>query len=81
MSNFCAQCGSEIKVNFKFCPNCGAEVPSHPQNEKIEKKQNSNETHSSDDESQVIICDNCGEENPLTETTCTSCGARGELTR
>ena len=76
MSNFCARCGSEIKENFKFCPNCGAEVPSHPQNDKIEKQQGTNGIHPLGNESQAIICDNCGEENPLTEITCLSCGAR-----
>lgn len=76
MSNFCAQCGSEVKENFKFCPNCGAEIPSYPKKDKIEKKQNTNEIHQSVNEAQIIICDNCGEENPLTETTCISCGAR-----
>ena len=76
MSNFCTQCGSEINENFRFCPNCGAEVHSLTQNNNIEKKQSTGETHPSNDESQVIVCDNCGEENPLTETTCVSCGAR-----
>jgi len=74
MYNFCAQCGSEISEKYKFCPNCGTEISPRSQENQIEKNQNVNDTQSSGDETQVIICSNCGEENSKSEITCISCG-------
>jgi cytochrome c-type biogenesis protein CcmH/NrfG/predicted RNA-binding Zn-ribbon protein involved in translation (DUF1610 family) len=76
MSNFCAQCGSEVSENFKFCPNCGAEIIAYQQIKNLEKEQSIDEFGSSQEELSVIVCDNCGEENPQTADTCISCGAR-----
>ena len=74
MPNFCAQCGSEVSEQFRFCPNCGAEIPFSPEDKNVEKNQSIDETQSSHDEVKIIICDNCGEENPSSEITCISCG-------
>ncbi|MCG6959005.1 tetratricopeptide repeat protein [bacterium BMS3Abin03] len=76
MSNFCTQCGSEVSEDFKFCPNCGAEIIARQRNRNQEKEGNIDETEQSQDVLNVIVCDNCGEENPQTADTCISCGAR-----
>lgn len=68
MPNFCAQCGSEVSEQYRFCPNCGAEIPSQSEANNVKK------TQPSQDEINFIICDNCGEENPQSESTCISCG-------
>jgi tetratricopeptide (TPR) repeat protein len=62
--NYCAECEFKIEGEFKFCPNCGSQIVSvvNPQG-KVTK--NSEE---------FIICKNCGEENPVENSDCFSCG-------
>lgn len=60
----CAECGFKIEGEYKFCPNCGSQINSEMQSpskttEKFEE---------------LLICKNCGEENPVDNSTCFSCG-------
>ncbi|NWG28209.1 MAG: tetratricopeptide repeat protein [Ignavibacteriaceae bacterium] len=57
---YCPECGFKIEGEFKFCPNCGSQINSS-------NKEN-------DVAIQRIICKNCGEENPIDNTECFSCG-------
>ncbi|MBE0538632.1 MAG: tetratricopeptide repeat protein [Ignavibacterium sp.] len=62
--NYCAECGFKIEGEFKFCPNCGSQIKlvgSFP-----------NKVTTNQDE--VVICKNCGEENPAENSECFSCG-------
>ena len=62
--NYCAECGFKIEGEFKFCPNCGSQINSGitSSDKRI--------THSKE----IIVCKNCGEENPLGNSECFSCG-------
>jgi len=62
--NYCAECGFKIEGEFKFCPNCGSQI-----NSGIIPR--SSKTKNSED---IIICKNCGEENPVENSDCFSCG-------
>lgn len=58
--NYCSECGFKIEGEFKFCPNCGNQI-----------------TSLNNDNVNVIqskICKNCGEENPIDNSECFSCG-------
>ena len=80
MANFCAECGSIANENFKFCPECGAKIITSIQNDTIEREQttNSNPTHKKTVD--VIICENCGDENPSDNEICDGCGSKLEGT-
>lgn len=69
MTRFCSSCGFEISGEFKFCPQCGVELISITQN-------NENEIEKVDNGDEVLICENCGEENPVSTEVCISCGAK-----
>ena len=62
--NYCAECGFKIEGEFKFCPNCGSQINSG-------MRPRSSMTKNSED---IIICKNCGEENPVENSDCFSCG-------
>ena len=62
--NYCAECGFKIEGEFKFCPNCGSQINSG-------MSPRSSMTKNSED---IIICKNCGEENPVENSDCFSCG-------
>jgi len=62
--NYCAECGFKIEGEFKFCPNCGSQINSG-------MSPHSSMTKNSED---IIICKNCGEENPVENSDCFSCG-------
>jgi len=64
--NYCAECGFKIEGEFKFCPNCGSKIYS----EMISSDKTQNGS------AELIICKNCGEENPLENSNCFSCGVR-----
>jgi len=62
--NYCAECGFKIEGEFKFCPNCGSQI----------KFLGSPPNKVTDNQDEVIICKNCGEENPAENSECFSCG-------
>ena len=65
MSKFCPECGLKLEKEFKFCPECGVNLENL-------KQQNS----SNDETNDVIVCDNCGEENSPENFVCAGCGIR-----
>lgn len=69
MPRFCSSCGFEISGEFKFCPQCGVEL-----NNITEPIENGIENVETSDE--VFICENCGEENPVSTEVCIGCGAK-----
>ena len=65
MFKFCPECGIKLDKEFKFCPECGVNLG------------NLNQQNSFDDETEeVVICDNCGEENSSENVVCAGCGIR-----
>lgn len=62
---YCTECGYKLDGEFKFCPNCGARlaVQSASKEEIIPVSTDT-----------IIVCKNCGEENPPENTVCFSCG-------
>lgn len=56
----CPECGFKLEGEFKYCPNCGSHINSS-------NKEN-------DFAIRRIVCKNCGEENPIDNTECFSCG-------
>jgi cytochrome c-type biogenesis protein CcmH/NrfG len=62
---YCTQCGYRLEGEFKYCPNCGSKLT--PQSDSIEEAIQV-QTDS------IIICKNCGEENPQENINCFSCG-------
>lgn len=62
--NYCAECGFKIEGEFKFCPNCGSQIKSR------QSSPNKMEVNTKD----IIVCKNCGEENPVENSECFSCG-------
>lgn len=68
MVNYCTECGYKIQLEFKFCPNCGSEI--------IAPENNSLNNDDILDNTKVIVCNNCGDENLADSVTCNSCGMR-----
>jgi len=62
--NYCAECGFKIEGEFKFCPNCGSQINSGITSP---DKMTANAE-------EIIVCKNCGEENPVENSECFSCG-------
>jgi len=62
--NYCTECGFKLEGIFKYCPNCGS---------KINSETNSTSDYSNES-SEIKRCRNCGEENPIENETCFSCG-------
>jgi len=62
--NYCAECGFKIEGEFKFCPNCGSQI----------KSRQSSPNKSVANTKEIIVCKNCGEENPIENLECFSCG-------
>jgi TolA-binding protein len=65
---YCPECGEELKTEFKFCPSCGYNLQDIG-----EIKQS---PHTDSTETEVVICDNCGTENPARTEVCEGCGVR-----
>jgi tetratricopeptide (TPR) repeat protein len=61
--NYCAECGYRLEGEFKFCPNCGANLSTGSQSNAAGEKNR-----------EVVVCKNCGEENPIENLNCFSCG-------
>jgi len=66
MQKFCGNCGYNFEREMKFCPECGTRVT---QSTLIEEKV---ETYTDT----IIVCNNCGEENPLKNKNCDGCGVK-----
>lgn len=64
--NYCSECGFKLDGEFKFCPNCGSNISS--ENRTVQESAKITED--------VITCKNCGEENPLQNEVCFSCGVK-----
>ena len=62
--NYCIECGFKLEGEFKFCPNCGSPIAASNslRNDQVVNSNN------------VIVCKNCGEENPIENSSCFSCG-------
>jgi tetratricopeptide (TPR) repeat protein len=62
---YCVECGFKLEGEFKFCPNCGNPISTSEdilQNERLVESK------------KVVVCKNCGEENPIENSVCFSCG-------
>ena len=78
MANFCAECGSNLNENFKFCPECGAKIISSNQTDTIGSEQTTLSDPTYNNTVEIIICENCGDENPSGEKICGGCGQKLE---
>jgi len=78
MANFCAECGSNLNENFKFCPECGAKIISSNQTDTIGREQTTLSDPTYNNTVEIIICENCGDENPSGEKICGGCGLKLE---
>ena len=66
MQSQCNKCSYEFEREMKFCPECGTQVThSSSSEEKVETYTTS-----------IIVCSNCGEENPLKNKNCDGCGIK-----
>lgn len=78
MANFCAECGSNLNENFKFCPECGAKIISSNQTDTIGREQITLSDPTYNKTVEIIICENCGDENSPGEKVCSGCGLKLE---
>lgn len=62
--NYCTECGFKLDGNYNFCPNCGSKMT----------QGFSDYTETPERLTEIIICKNCGEENPFENVNCFSCG-------
>ena len=60
MSKFCPECGLKLEKEFKFCPECGVNLESL----------NQQKFPPEDETKEVVVCDNCGEENSSVQNAC-----------
>ncbi len=68
----CNECNFEVNVKFSFCPECGTKVTFIEKTDSIESDDaNDQNSFSSKD---IIICENCGDENTVSTLFCESCG-------
>ncbi len=58
--SYCTSCGYKVEKEYKYCPNCGNEL---------------NLPLREENKGAVVLCKNCGEENPASAFECNSCGA------
>lgn len=74
MANFCAECGSDVNEKFKFCPECGTKIISSNQNDAIGTENTNLSDPTNKKTVEIIICENCGDENPSDNEVCDGCG-------
>jgi tetratricopeptide (TPR) repeat protein len=78
MVRFCPQCGFKLPASsspdeeqeFKFCPKCGFKL------ENLKEEDNFSSGVKLSEKKDVLICDNCGEENIPEAEVCIGCGIR-----
>jgi TolA-binding protein/RNA polymerase subunit RPABC4/transcription elongation factor Spt4 len=80
MANFCTECGSILSENFKFCPECGAKIISSNQNDAIGTEQTTLGDPTYKKSVEILVCENCGDENPSDNQVCDGCGIKLEGT-
>jgi TolA-binding protein len=80
MANFCAECGSDVNKKFKFCPECGTKNSSSNQNDAIGTENTTLNDPTYNKTVEIIICENCGDENPSDNEVCNGCGINLEGT-
>jgi cytochrome c-type biogenesis protein CcmH/NrfG len=67
MTKFCPSCGTKLEQEYNFCPSCGFD---------LRKVTEPPEGVPGDTQSEeIILCDNCGEENSPGNKLCEYCGA------
>ena len=66
MSKFCPECGLKLEKEFKFCPECGVNLESLSQQNFPPE----------DETKEVVVCDNCVEENSPENYVCAGCGIK-----
>lgn len=80
MAKFCSECGSNVNENIKFCPECGAKIISSHQNDTIGTEQTSLKDPTNKKTVEIIVCENCGDENPSDNKVCVGCGIKLDRT-
>jgi len=80
MANFCAECGSNLSENFNFCPDCGAKTISSNKNDANGTEQATLVDPTYTKSVEIIVCENCGDENPSDNEVCDGCGIKLEGT-
>jgi len=63
--SYCTECGYKLEGELNFCPNCGS---------KLTLQSESKEELIPIQTGSIIVCKNCGEENPPENINCFSCG-------
>ena len=76
MANFCTVCGSNLSENFKFCPECGAKIISSNQNDPSVKETTTPGDSKYIKSVEILVCENCGDENPSDNEVCDGCGIK-----
>lgn len=76
MPKFCTECGSKLIDQYKFCPECGAKIISSVHQEPAKLKQSNQDKQISKTPKEMLICDNCGEENSIDTSICKGCGIK-----
>lgn len=66
MNNICSECGFRLAENYNYCPNCGSEI--------LQMDYASELKNNTNIDTELIICENCGEANQLGSVFCNSCG-------
>ena len=69
MVKFCPSCGTRLDGEYNFCPSCGFDLRN------VADKKTSEEESKEKHKVELIICDNCGEENSAGNKVCEYCGA------
>jgi ribosomal protein L40E len=72
---FCKKCGANIADNAKFCKKCGAKIEKDEQDNTSVTASNESSEEAVPEVKKVIICRNCGSENPVNREFCNKCGA------
>ena len=67
MVKYCPSCGTKLEKEYNFCPECGFDLRNLAEGASAGEPP---ETHTEE----VILCDNCGEENPVDNKVCKYCG-------